>query len=412
MMLDILPFLSCKLRFKGRLLQPNCQIETLDVLTTVDPPEVSASSSCFDSDSERPSISSRVSCSSRTSSKFSQWQSCPPSDGDCRSITAASFDGGGVRGVSSAKIMSILMDDLARATGREERVGDCFDLLAGTSTGGLIALMLGRLRVPANSLIQIYSELSARLFNSKLKTLRSIFKGCKYSGSLARKLFEGIVMENAVEGASALLNSDMAEGCDVFVTTVDVMDVTGNPLLLRTYDCHPSHTIAEAAQATTAAPTYFPHKVLSSGNVVVDGGVRFNNPTELLIREAHMRFGKNVKFNLLLSIGTGEKSPIIMRRCSSGLSLMSLPKMMGKLMTDSEAVHERVHAKFEDTDMGTYLRINVPAIGDVNLDDFKSIPEMILATERFMNTPEMLEVRRRTVEILKSGLCRERASLS
>ena len=57
-----------------------------------------------------------------------------------------SFDGGGVRGLASLVILRDIMDDIATRDDVEEpKPCDYFDLICGTSTGGLIAIMLGRL---------------------------------------------------------------------------------------------------------------------------------------------------------------------------------------------------------------------------------------------------------------------------
>ena len=60
-----------------------------------------------------------------------------------------SLDGGGVRGLSSLLILREIMEEIQRRSGAEETPLPCqyFDLIGGTSTGGLIAIMLGRLKM-------------------------------------------------------------------------------------------------------------------------------------------------------------------------------------------------------------------------------------------------------------------------
>ena len=58
-----------------------------------------------------------------------------------------SLDGGGVRGLSSLLILSEIMEDIDRVTDEPPKPCDYFDLIGGTSTGGLIAIMLGLLRM-------------------------------------------------------------------------------------------------------------------------------------------------------------------------------------------------------------------------------------------------------------------------
>ena len=70
----------------------------------------------------------------------------PPGLGHCPRIL--SLDGGGVRGLSSLLILRNIMEEIARRNGTvEARPCEYFDLIGGTGTGGMIAIMLGRLRM-------------------------------------------------------------------------------------------------------------------------------------------------------------------------------------------------------------------------------------------------------------------------
>jgi patatin-like phospholipase/acyl hydrolase len=66
---------------------------------------------------------------------------------DCPRVL--SLDGGGVRGLSSLLVLREIMEEIGRRTQTAETPAPCeyFDLIGGTSTGGLIAIMLGRLRM-------------------------------------------------------------------------------------------------------------------------------------------------------------------------------------------------------------------------------------------------------------------------
>ncbi|KIO27731.1 hypothetical protein M407DRAFT_53822, partial [Tulasnella calospora MUT 4182] len=70
-------------------------------------------------------------------------------------------DGGGVRGIISLIILERIMHDIAPKT----KPCDYFDLIGGTSTGGLIAIMLGRLRMSIPECIAAYAELSKLIFD-------------------------------------------------------------------------------------------------------------------------------------------------------------------------------------------------------------------------------------------------------
>ncbi|KAL9072950.1 MAG: hypothetical protein Q9157_004922 [Trypethelium eluteriae] len=117
-----------------------------------------------------------------------------------------SLDGGGVRGLSSLMVLDDLMENIAQ---EEKRLGlrrrndntrlkpcDYFDLIGGTSTGGIIAILLGRLRLNCRQCIDIYSELAEEIF--KNDRVMKIF-GTKIP--LSSNRFSGVVLEKAIKKA-------------------------------------------------------------------------------------------------------------------------------------------------------------------------------------------------------------------
>ncbi|KDP31911.1 hypothetical protein JCGZ_12372 [Jatropha curcas] len=100
---------------------------------------------------------------SRTCSKIQ-----PPKCGNL--ITVLSIDGGGVRGIIPGVILAYLESKLQELDGEEARLADYFDLIAGTSTGGLIAAMLAapneqdRPLFAAKDLVPFYLQNSPKIF--------------------------------------------------------------------------------------------------------------------------------------------------------------------------------------------------------------------------------------------------------
>jgi len=80
-------------------------------------------------------------------------------------VRLLALDGGGVRGLSSLMILRQLMAAVDPAS--PPKPCDYFDLIGGTSTGGLIAVMLGRLRMTVDECITAYTSLSDRVFEKK-----------------------------------------------------------------------------------------------------------------------------------------------------------------------------------------------------------------------------------------------------
>ena len=122
-----------------------------------------------------------------------------------------SLDGGGVRGLSSLMVLDDLMENIAQ---EEKRLGlrkqsddtrlrpcDYFDLIGGTSTGGIIAVLLGRLRLDCRQCIDIYTELAEEIF--KNDRVLKVF-GTKIP--LSSNRFSGAVLEKAIKNALVKLN--------------------------------------------------------------------------------------------------------------------------------------------------------------------------------------------------------------
>jgi patatin-like phospholipase/acyl hydrolase len=94
-----------------------------------------------------------------------------------------SIDGGGVRGIVPLTVLSALAKHMDDAHAASTKPSDCFDLIVGTSTGGILAVLLGALLLTVPECIKIYKELSARIFRSSkflVKGYNFWSKGAKY----------------------------------------------------------------------------------------------------------------------------------------------------------------------------------------------------------------------------------------
>jgi patatin-like phospholipase/acyl hydrolase len=83
-----------------------------------------------------------------------------------RGLNLLSLDGDGIRGLSTLQVLKTILERLARERGLEKPPKPCefFDMIRGTSTGGLIALMLGRMGMNIDECIEAYVELSDKVF--------------------------------------------------------------------------------------------------------------------------------------------------------------------------------------------------------------------------------------------------------
>lgn len=225
-----------------------------------------------------------------------------------------SIDGGGIRGIFPAYYLTLVEQELSKRTDGKTQVKDHFDLITGTSTGGIIAIALS-LGVPAQKLFDLYSENASKIFGGKRGFWSQILKSAH-----DRENLENLVRETLREyndGIDPRMN-DCQTG--VAIPIYDL--IKGNPSVIKS-PYHPNfkrdlHLPAyKVALATSAAPTYFdPYSteyidldgIKKPFNNKIDGGVVANNPTLLGIIEAQKSFNEELNNLNILSIGTGYKT--------------------------------------------------------------------------------------------------------
>lgn len=210
-------------------------------------------------------------------------------------IRVLSIDGGGIRGI----IPSLVLAELERRAGRP--AADLFDLVAGTSTGGILALALtqpgpdGRPAHTAEQLVELYETEGPRIFSRDLlQRIRSVdgLIDEKYSAKGLESALQRYLHDTRLPDALT----------SVLVTAYDT--TAREPVLLRRGD---DLAMRDAARATAAAPTYFeplPLRMEGRERSLIDGGVFATNPAMLAYAEvARTHPGAEVA---LLSIGTGQ----------------------------------------------------------------------------------------------------------
>lgn len=117
---------------------------------------------------------------------------------ESRPLRLLSLDGGGIRGLSTLLVLRSIMHQLEDIEGpnvpRPLKPADYFDLIGGTSTGGLIAIMLGRLGMDIEQCIQTYLDLSPIIFPTESllggSKLGKLFKGAKGTARFPSTPFE------------------------------------------------------------------------------------------------------------------------------------------------------------------------------------------------------------------------------
>ena len=197
------------------------------------------------------------------------------------------IDGGGIKGLYSSTILEHL----------EQRYGppsDYFDMICGTSTGGLIALCLA-LKIPAAEIRRIYAGHGREIFPRRTKLggiIRQTFWKGKYNDTALRSVLEEVLGDKTVGDLDNL----------VCIPSYSLTDA--RPWVFKRdhgiLDRDNGTSLVDVALATSAAPTYFPLCEIPAYDhkQFVDGGVWANNPTLVGIIEALDYFvGKRKPFD-------------------------------------------------------------------------------------------------------------------
>jgi patatin-like phospholipase/acyl hydrolase len=131
-----------------------------------------------------------------------------------RDLRLLALDGGGVRGLSSLQTLKQLMELIDPEN--PPKPCECFDLIGGTSTGGLIAIMLGRLEMSVDECIAEYQQISSTVFTKVRHRLnwRGQVQGRFDDEILAEKVRELLVKKGLKE--QELLKKTTSSGCRTY----------------------------------------------------------------------------------------------------------------------------------------------------------------------------------------------------
>ena len=214
-----------------------------------------------------------------------------------RPFRILSIDGGGIKGILPAAVLACLEQECLDG----QIIGDYFDLIAGTSTGGILALGLGA-ELTAGEMLRMYLEEGNRVFPSKNRGLRGWARrwvSAQYDRSPLDELLTQRLEDKTMRESKYRLLIPSTEGRN------------GEVWVFKTPH-HPGYTLdgnqrmSSVAAATSAAPTYFvPFK--QEGYTFLDGGIWANNPTMAALVEALSCFAILREDIRILSLGCGQK---------------------------------------------------------------------------------------------------------
>jgi patatin-like phospholipase/acyl hydrolase len=216
------------------------------------------------------------------------------------------LDGGGAKALFTAQVLARLEQDL------DVTVCDSFDLVAGTSAGGIVALGLGAGIRPAE-IVAHYEQLIAKVFPAsrrrpwrRLRQLRSPI----YDAEVLRQALTSVLGVRLLGDSIKRL---VIPAWDVQRGTVHIFKTPHHPRLTRDWRI----PMVDVATATSAAPLYFPAAHVD-GHRLVDGGVWANNPVVVAIAEAVSMLGVPLDAISVLNVGTIDQLTNHPKRLDSG----------------------------------------------------------------------------------------------
>ncbi|KAI5236675.1 phospholipase, patatin family protein [Aureobasidium subglaciale] len=323
-----------------------------------------------------------------------------------KNLNLLSLDGGGVRGLSTLYILKRLM--AAIDLHNPPKPCDYFDMIGGTSTGGLIAIMLGRLEMSVDECIEAYIQLSEDVFHPK----RRIPFGIKGN---VKERYDSEALESAVKkvlrdrnmNEEALLQNEFGTKRLRFVCCTS--KETSETSLLRSWntirgdeELYDTVRIWEAARATSAASTYFdPISIGEPRQYFLDGGTGANNPVNHLWGEATdlLPRGQHLSENLgcLVSIGTGQPGFKPVEE-----SILGVANTLLNIATETETTANLFHRDKSDLfDKRFCFRFNVPrGLGDIGLAEAAQLGDIKSMTRSHLQTEAVQSEIRRCVERL------------
>ncbi|MBD3586300.1 patatin-like phospholipase family protein [Salinimonas sp. HHU 13199] len=285
------------------------------------------------------------------------------------------LDGGGIRGAATTQFLAHVEKILLDEHGISLR--DCVDYYAGTSTGGIIALALATTDISMAQINRLYNHRSGKAIFAENRGFFEIdgINAPRYEGKgktqFLKRWFNDATLSNAAKRQRHVL-------------TVTFAVERHQPLVIKSH--HPEHVHLnsfDVADATSAAPTYFPSRPIPLGappeqRWLIDGGVVANNPTLCAVAEVQQLWpGIRTEEITVLSVGTGKRTRKINGPSTRGWGAYQWIRQgqIIDVLSDEQLVAYQAKAILAD---GNYIRVNasmreqpgLPMPPDDAMDDY------------------------------------------
>ena len=323
-------------------------------------------------------------------------------------IRILSIDGGGIRGVLPAMIIDRLEERLSRVHGiKPFHIAKHVDLLAGTSTGGLIALGLtmpgekGNPKYTGQTLANLYKTKGREIFPVKWNyfkpwTLLQPLANAAYDPSGLKRVLDEYFGNIRI---SELHSNLLITSFDLETHQAHIFDS-----LLAKSDRSKDFEVRSVCLATTAAPTYFPAAIVKNAEgkefTLVDGGIYANNPVLLALKRAKKLYPTAEEY-IIISIGTGEAEKKDHRYLANrGLVKWGLEVTDVLMNNSTEYTQKLIQDELENDKRMTYLRfqptlhddqMKMDNVSPANLENLEKATNLFFESEEGMSLLSLLE---------------------
>ncbi|MCR1810085.1 CBASS cGAMP-activated phospholipase [Sulfurospirillum sp. hDNRA2] len=283
-----------------------------------------------------------------------------------------SIDGGGIRGIYSAIILKEIEDKF------NIKLNEHFDLIAGTSTGSILAASIAT-DIPLSEVINLYKDEGEKIFKLRMTGAKGLFKS-RYNNShlkkiLSEKFDNKTLSDPSIKTRLLIPTTDISNG-DVHVI---------KSYYIKEFKRDKDRKIQDAVLSSCSAPLYFnPNKV--DKYLLADGGLWANNPSLVALTEGIGKIKSTEEIEKitldnthLLSIGTGIGHKYYDSKDSSSNNWGFLTKWGNSKLVDtilnlqSINVHNTVNFMLPTNN---YLRINFESDKNLSLDSVDIITEL------------------------------------
>jgi predicted acylesterase/phospholipase RssA len=262
------------------------------------------------------------------------------------------LSGGGFLGFYSA----VVLEGLERLAGQP--LGRQFDLIAGTSIGGILALALAY-ELPMQRMVDLFVKHGPGVFSARplpdgpigraIDLTRSVF-GPKYSGDGLRRALESELGDRRLGQA---LHACVIPAVDVNTSRTKVFKTPHGPLSVGDEPLR----AADVAMACSAAPAYFP-SVRIGAHLYADGGLFAVAPDQVALHEAELFLGVDLARVRMLSIGTATahyRPSTGVREGAGAVNWLADGRLLLTLISSQQ---QHVQAMVEDRLADRYLRLD------------------------------------------------------